>query len=175
VESLLGLLSLKPQSGYELKKLIEQSIGNFWSESFGQIYPTLKRMVANGLAEVSEDEGSGGRERKVYSLTDAGRARLRAWLTMPAAHQVPRNELLLKLFFGDGGDREDMRRLVETKRTELAADLKRYEAIEAQISAACVGFPGLPYWLMTVRYGKAEAVGLMAWCDECLRTFEEMR
>src|SRR5436305_15098553 len=80
VESLLGLLSMKPQSGYELKKLIEESIGNFWSESFGQIYPTLRRMVAAGLVEMMESQGVGRREKKVYRLTDAGSARQQEWL-----------------------------------------------------------------------------------------------
>jgi PadR family transcriptional regulator AphA len=174
-ESLLGLLSVKPQSGYELKKFIERSIGNFWNESFGQIYPTLKRMAAEGLAEVSEGEGSGGRERKVYSLTAAGRERLRDWLQMPATDQVPRNELLLKLFFGDFGDRERMCAHVVEKKAQLMADLRKYEAIEAATAAAYPEHPALPYWLMTLRYGKAEAKGLLLWCDESLQTFKEMR
>ncbi|MGH9601902.1 MAG: PadR family transcriptional regulator, partial [Terriglobales bacterium] len=42
--ALLGLLSLGPQSGYDLKKRMEQSIAHFWSESYGQIYPTLRRL-----------------------------------------------------------------------------------------------------------------------------------
>ncbi len=174
-DSLLGLLSLRPQTGYELKKMVEGSIGNFWSESFGQIYPALKRMVADGLAEVSDDEGTGGRERKVYRLTSTGHERLRAWLAMPAVEQVPRNELLLKLFFGDQADRSKLCALVEEKRARIAEDLVRFDGIEASISTAYPGHPGLPFWLMTVRYGKAEAHGLLAWCDECLQTFKEMR
>jgi len=175
VEALLGLLSGGPLSGYEIKKRIGESIGNFWSESFGQIYPTLKEMVAEGLAKVEDSQGTGGRERKRYRLTDAGRNRLREWLTLPAMDQVPRNELLLKLFFGNRAEQDNMKRLVETKKAELSANLKRFEAIEAGIAAGYAGHPGLPYWLMTVRYGKAEAVGLIAWCDECLGTFKEMQ
>lgn len=174
VETLLGMLSLKPMSGYELRGLISESIGNFWSESFGQIYPALKRMVAEGLVEV-EDAPSGGRERKVYSLTAAGRQRLEEWLGMPARDQVARNELLLKLFFGSGMKPEQVRALLVRKREELDADLKRYETIERELPRQHAGNPGLKFWLMTVRYGLAEARALQAWCDESLKSMEEER
>ena len=48
--ALLGILSMCPGSGYDIKKLMEQSTSNFWSESYGQIYPILKQLVAADLA-----------------------------------------------------------------------------------------------------------------------------
>ena len=172
-ESLLGLLTLGPLSGYQIRQLIEESIGNFWTESFGQIYPTLKRMAADGLVTVEESQ-DGKRVKKTYSLTGLGERHLREWLAMPVSVQVPRNELLLKLFFGDRAELEDVRRLVETRRELLADRLGRLRAIEQQISSVHAGHPGLPYWLMTVRYGVAETTALLGWCDECLKTFKEM-
>jgi len=170
VESLLGLLSMKPQSGYELKKLIEESIGNFWSESFGQIYPTLRRMVAAGLVEMMESQGVGRREKKVYRLTDAGSARLQEWLAQPAIDQIPRNELLLKLFFGDRAEPSAMKTLLEGKKVSLQSDVERYREIEARLSehGSYKGAAGLPFSLMTVRYGIAEKQALLVWCDESL-------
>ncbi len=172
-ESLLGLLSLGPLSGYEIRQLIDESIGNFWTESFGQIYPTLKRMAADGLVSV-EETPDGKRRKKTYSLTDPGRERLREWLAMPVSVQVPRNELLLKLFFGNRGERSEMQRLVETRRDLLTARLARLRAIEQQITADHAGHPALPFWLMTVRYGTAETTALLGWCKDCLTTFKEM-
>ena len=104
-EALLGMLSLCPMSGYELRKLIGESIGNFWAESYGQIYPTLKRLEKAELVRSAEGERAGS---KVYSLTEAGSARLREWLGVAPKRQVPRSDLLLKLFLwlpvsdGDG-------------------------------------------------------------------------
>ena len=49
--ALLGLLSLGPMSGYDIRQLIPRSIGYFWNESYGQIYPGLKRLAAAGLVE----------------------------------------------------------------------------------------------------------------------------
>src|ERR1700722_14027305 len=98
--ALLGLLTMKPMSGYDIKALIPQSIGNFWSESYGQIYPSLKRLAETGLVEKKTQRQKGKPDRHVYSLTEDGRARLRDWLKLPVVAEVPRHELLLKLFFG---------------------------------------------------------------------------
>ena len=73
-EALLGMLSLGPMSGYEIRQPIEESIGNFWRESFGQIYPTLKRLVA-GWAGGGGVEERGARvtgRRKVYRADGGG-------------------------------------------------------------------------------------------------------
>ena len=98
--ALLGLLSLGPMSGYDIRQLIPRSIGHFWSESYGQIYPGLKRLAAAGLVAKKTERKKGSPDRHVYSLTADGREQLRRWLKLPVAEEVPRNELLLKLFFG---------------------------------------------------------------------------
>jgi PadR family transcriptional regulator, regulatory protein AphA len=170
-EALLGLLSVAPMSGYEVRQMIAESIGNFWTESYGQIYPGLKKLVSDGLAEVKEERAEGRPAKKVYSLTERGQERLREWLGMPVERQVPRNELLLKMFFGDKAEYGVLRAQVEARRAVLAANLARYWAIEKRIH----GFedvPGKKFWLMTVRYGIAETQALIAWCDGCLKEME---
>src|SRR5580700_9952877 len=89
--ALLGLLSLGPMSGYDIRQLIQQSIGHFWSESYGQIYPGLKRLEAVGLVAKKTERKHGSPDRYVYSLTADGRDRLREWLKLPVAEEVPRN------------------------------------------------------------------------------------
>lgn len=170
-EALLGMLSLGPMSGYELRQRIEGSIGNFWSESFGQIYPALAKLRREGLVEVEEAGRTG---RKVYSLTPAGRDRLTGWLGVMPAVRRPRNEMLLKLFFGRNGFLEDARAQVEAERERFAADLKRYTEMEPEISRRRAKDPGLPFFLMTLRYGMAEARALMGWADETLRAMDEL-
>ncbi len=89
--ALLGLLSLKPMSGYELKKTIEQSTHHFWHEDFPQIYPMLKQLESEGLT-VSRNEHQEGRpERHIYTLTEHGWETLRQWLSLPPVLQVERN------------------------------------------------------------------------------------
>lgn len=101
IYSVLGFLANKPRTGYEIKKAIEQSVGFFWSESYGQIYPILKRLVDEGLAEHVEEMNVGGRQKKRYRITDQGIETLQNWIKETADYSGFRNELLLKLFFGN--------------------------------------------------------------------------
>src|ERR1700676_441136 len=97
---LLGILSIESnRSGYEIRKAIESSVGHFWGESYGQIYPTLQKLTRSGLV-IATDNPAGRKKRQEYSITDAGRACLREWLALPFRNDPPRNEFLLKLFFG---------------------------------------------------------------------------
>src|SRR2546430_12571660 len=74
--AILGVLSRRPMSGYDVKKLIERSIAHFWSESYGQIYPILNRLAAEGLAERRRGRPRGKPDRPVHLPTSQGRAEL---------------------------------------------------------------------------------------------------
>jgi DNA-binding PadR family transcriptional regulator len=163
-------------TGYEMRQMMEQSTANFWSESFGQIYPALKQMLAQGLVELHANaEGvKGAKDRKVYRITEAGRERLRAWLEVPARPQVNRNELLLKVFFGDLAEPGVIAAQVRMFRKRFEADLARYEATQHRIETMYPHHPAMPYWRMTVRYGMAEARTVMAWCDETLAELQRL-
>src|SRR6266511_5517972 len=75
----LGLLANRPLSGYDIKAIVDRSTRFFWAASYGQIYPELRRLEAEGLIE-GRDAPAGGRRRRVYELTSTGRAELEAWL-----------------------------------------------------------------------------------------------
>src|ERR1017187_5448402 len=98
--AILGMLALgKKQSGYDLKKAIATSTANFWSESYGNIYPTLRKLLEEGATqEDSENAPPSKRQKQLYSITEKGRRALRQWLRQPAAVRSEDNELLLKLF-----------------------------------------------------------------------------
>src|SRR5260221_4346141 len=77
--ALLGMLSIRPGSGYDIKKFMEQSTSNFWHESYGQIYPLLKQLVDEGLATSHTEKQEGKPERYIYTLTNKGLEELRQW------------------------------------------------------------------------------------------------
>src|SRR5690349_17022097 len=117
--ALLGLLADTPQNGYDLTKRFEQTLSEHaWNAGHSQIYPELKRMMADGLVEVV-DEGSRG--SKVYGVTDAGRAELRRWMFSPLGDTPPRNEFALRLFLMSSLDLADLRVLVERMSSESDA------------------------------------------------------
>lgn len=99
---MLGMLARMPQTGYTIKKWIENEYRYFWQEGFGQIYPTLKELTAEGLAVSSENTETGnGRGQIIYRITDAGRKELSAWLREKPEIEKLRYEILLKISFGE--------------------------------------------------------------------------
>jgi PadR family transcriptional regulator, regulatory protein AphA len=166
--AVLGMLSIAPMSGYDIKKLIENSVGYFWAESYGQIYPALKTLVAQKLVTKSARQAPGRRRRHVYRLTAAGRTKLRSWLAEESMPKAERNELLLKLFFGDAIDPRVTKRHIEQFRAQQRGLIGRYDAIGRELKAQHRGNPNLPYWLMTLRYGIRVRRALLNWSEETL-------
>jgi len=126
----LGLLSLGPRSGYDIKTVVDRSTRFFWAASYGQIYPELRRLEAEGLVE-GEDAPNGARGRRVYKLTDAGRQALQDWLLGSETTIEYRDESLLRLFFGDALPREQALELLEGRKRGHEQYLEVLRAIEA--------------------------------------------
>jgi DNA-binding PadR family transcriptional regulator len=90
---------LGPSTPYDLKQALESSIANFWMVPHTTFYAEPTRLANGGF--LSEDQEAGGRRRKVYSLTDAGREALERWRS--SAELTPpqlREEGVLKIFAG---------------------------------------------------------------------------
>jgi PadR family transcriptional regulator, regulatory protein AphA len=88
--ALLGLLEGAPMSGYDVSRFFATTPLAHFSSSSGAIYPALKRLEQRGLVMAALDTTTETRPRRVYSLTEAGRAALDAWLHQP----VTRDELV---------------------------------------------------------------------------------
>ena len=110
----LGLLAIRPRSGYDIKTVVDRSTRFFWAASYGQIYPELKRLEQDGLIE-GEDASNGARGRRVYTITKAGRDALREWLLGRNVTIELRDESLLRLFFADSLSREQALGLLEAR------------------------------------------------------------
>ncbi|MBW4644417.1 MAG: PadR family transcriptional regulator [Goleter apudmare HA4340-LM2] len=172
--AILGILSFGPHSGYDIKKKIETSTGNFWSESYGQIYPILKRFVAEGLATQSIKPQVGKPDRHIYMLTDKGLEELQHWLTEPVEPHVDRIEILLKLFFGQQMTVAENIRHVEQFQKLQQQLLQKYQAIAQEVKANEAENPNAPYWLITNSYKLHITQALIAWCEETLAKLNQM-
>jgi PadR family transcriptional regulator, regulatory protein AphA len=174
VYAVLGFLTRRPMSGYDIKKRIDASIRNFWNENYGQIYPVLKQLTELGWATRSDDASSGARPRHVYTITETGREALREWLDRPVDPPVYRYEYLLKLFFGSEVDPATSLRQIEEHRRRSAEDLEHYRRIESEIRALGGSHSAAPYWLMTVRSGIYQREADLRWCDETIEALREL-
>jgi PadR family transcriptional regulator AphA len=164
--ALLGVLSLAPMSGYDLKKTIEYSIGHFWKENYAQIYPMLKQLEQEGLAVSTTEKQEGRPDRHVYAITERGKQELKQWLAEPFEVQVERNELLLKLFFGSFAQVPTSIEHVQRYHDRQEQFLQVYEQTQVQLRSE--SNEQLPYWLIALSYGKHIAQALLAWSEETL-------
>ena len=99
--AILGLLSWRPMSGYDLKKIIAESMSFYWSGNNNQIYKTLVQLHTEGLVDIEVQQQENYPARKEYKISERGAAELRTWvLSAPELTQF-RNTFLIQLAWGD--------------------------------------------------------------------------
>jgi DNA-binding PadR family transcriptional regulator len=104
--AILGILDYREMHGYQLKRVLDEGISTFWPVNLAAIYPSLRKLEEEGLVEGRREPSAEGRpDRKVYTITDAGRSALAGWRRLPP-DGVPsvRNPLYLKLLFAHEED-----------------------------------------------------------------------
>jgi PadR family transcriptional regulator, regulatory protein AphA len=155
---ILGMLKLGVGTGYDVKKAIDTSTRFFWTASYGQIYPELKRLRKAGLVRAKE-EPRGRVKRTVYSLTPKGERALHEWLTDSenVIFEV-RDEGLLRLFFGDLLSQEEVLANLRMQQLLFEMVLARFRDIEVD---ARDGFAeeGQRFPYLALRYG----IDFMTW------------
>lgn len=97
---LLAILSIGPQTGYDIRQELERPEVFYWKESYGNIYPMLRRLEKDGLIS-RKDSYVKRKKRVVYQLNPRGTEALRNWLLQPASLSRFRVEILMKLRFGE--------------------------------------------------------------------------
>ncbi|HEX3045480.1 MAG TPA: PadR family transcriptional regulator [Bacillota bacterium] len=168
--AILGVLNLKPCSGYDIKKFCDQGIAYFWNENFGHIYPVLKQMEQEGLITKEVEENEGRPPRHVYSITPKGQAELTRWLLLPVEPAPARLELLLKLYFAKSIPREKTLEQLAQVREKHRKRLNQMRQMEQGFisNEAARNDEGYPYWLAILRYGIYDAEFRLKWLDETM-------
>ncbi|HLV54073.1 MAG TPA: PadR family transcriptional regulator [Actinotalea caeni] len=150
---ILGLLLIRPQSLYDLVKSFEAGVSLFYSASTGSIKRALDGLLDRGRIEVASTEG--GRGRKVYRVTDAGRDELEAWLTAEPTGDVETAALSRLYFLGllpAERRRAVLERLVDRVEAGLA-DLERLGEQVADLDVPADQRDLARYQLATLEYG----------------------
>lgn len=124
----LGLLAERPMSGYDIKKHVKTVLGAITSASYGTLYPTLHKLLADGDVDMQEVPQQGRPSKKVYYLTDQGRVDLKKWLHQPAVADQVKREFLLKLYLAKRLDDADIKPILAGRRMEAEMLLRTYEA-----------------------------------------------
>lgn len=137
--AILGLLALRPWSGYELSQQMRRNVGEFWPRAERGLYDEPKNLVAHGFASTSH-ESRGRRARTVYTITPAGRRALGAWLAERGSTRPQfESEAVLRIAFAEHGRAEDALATL----AELQDQVRELSRFAAEISRTYVEGRGL--------------------------------
>ena len=170
--AILGFLSYKPSTGYDLKKIFDHSVRHFWSADQSQIYRTLARLTEQGLAEVEIVEQTDRPDRKVYHLTPAGREAFQNWLSGPFPTQEARSASLIQVFFGGHLSDEQVLATFEEAAQIFRLILDRYNQVPTQIDEfiEMVASPRETFfWMQTLELGMKTMQVQLEWAENVIR------
>lgn len=174
--AILGLLTYKPMSGYDVKTFFEKSIEHFWPAQLSQIYRELGTLEKRGCVNSHVEPQEGRPDKKVYNITEEGREELLHWL-----HESPksllayaRDETCLRMFFGSRVEPGEMifqlKLLIREKQKTLQILGDIYESVKH------AGYPTEElYWQLTIRKGLLIAAAEVQWAHECIAELEDIR
>ncbi|MCT8333591.1 PadR family transcriptional regulator [Leptospira sp. 85282-16] len=164
--ALLGILSQCEMNGYEIRKYIESTISFFWSESFGQIYPTLAKLEEEGLIREWEKTESSGKKKKVYKVTRPGLETFRRWMDESPIQSNKRNELLFKVFFGRHMNSKLLTQQLEDEIKKQKEDLKSLKNFQKELDSDWEKHPDQEYWSLTLEYAEKQTKLNLDWIEK---------
>ena len=174
---LLGLLTIRKSSGYDLSKLFQESLSFFWVANQSQIYRELDKMEELGWVVSGKVEQDARPNKRVYGITKEGNQELVRWLKEENAADlaVVRNPLLMKLFFSGKVEKEhaisllmSYRKLCAEARAEIAAEVAGIGEVEETAAKPA-------YWLYATDYSIRQYDFQIKWIDETVARLENLK
>ncbi len=173
--AILGFLSFKPFSGYDLKKAFDNSVRHFWPANQSQIYRTLSQMSDEGLIEKEVIEREERLDMKIYSITKIGRTELHAWLATPLPEKDVREPFLIQVFFGGKLSDEELLNLLLHEKKTAEENLLTYDAVHQAATAqpGDINDPRAFYLsMLTLEYGVKSNRALLEWLNSAIKRIE---
>jgi len=133
--ALLGLLAVEPASGYDLKRAIDRSTYFIWNATGPQIYNTLHKLRDEGCITSRSLAQEGKPDKQIHTITASGRARLEDFMSAPIRASVTRDEVLLRIFFGNFAGKKVVKRELSSYLQRIRHERAFMEATEARINA----------------------------------------
>jgi PadR family transcriptional regulator, regulatory protein AphA len=165
---LLGMISLQPSTGYDLKRQFATTAMGVYQPSSGALYPALDRLERRGLLRCEElRPAAGGRLRRLYQLTDGGRQAHLAWLRDPVVPPTVAQDLGLHLLRFVTMAHVLPQDEVVAFLASLRAALDGFVASLEQ-AATATGIAPNPYAQLAVEHGLAVHRASLAWADQAI-------
>lgn len=164
--ALLGLLSLRSWTAYELTGQMRRALRWAWPRSEANLYAEIKRLVPAGLVDAVEED-VGKRTRTRYEITDAGRVAAREWLRSEPSTPRIELEVVLRVFLADLGEPEDLRRALAATRRHVTEQLDVLQPILEEYSGDGAPFPERAHLnILFMHHSTMQLEQLLDWCDD---------
>ena len=173
--AILGFLSFAPLTGYDLKKAFDRSVQHFWPANQSQIYRTLTELTEEGLVEKEVIEREERLDMKVYTITEAGRAELHAWLSSPLPEQDDREPFLIQVYFGGQLSDDELLNVMRQRLRSTQERLAVYEAVfqSVQKTPSKVDDPRAVFLsVLTLEAGYVNNQSIAAWLTSAIERIE---
>jgi DNA-binding PadR family transcriptional regulator len=177
---LLSLLAREPLSGYDLTAQLKKRFAPFWPISHTQIYPALAQLEEQGLARYHLVEQHAMRpDKKVYEMTEEGRAVLRQWVESPTPLATARDEFFLKAYSLWLADPERMKEMFREQIRLHEERLAIHEqALQEKLSAGISSPDGTDLSDLTTllfKYTMGYERNSITWCQSVLSYLEQCK
>lgn len=167
--ALLGLISRKPITGYDLAKEFDKELGNFWHAEHSQIYPELKKLTQEGLITFKVEIQGEKLEKKVYSITEEGERELLEWLRQDEPLQpTPKDIFRLRMFFAEKLTPEELLELIESQRMQHRKKLSKLSDSLCAYDGKCPGLSEDTFGdYLVLHHAVSREENFLRWLDFC--------
>jgi len=178
--AILGLLKYKPMTGYDLKKMFDESINNFWAASLSQIYRELGTLESKGYLNFIIQPQNDRPDKKIYSITETGKTAFKDWIeNFPQkVSKETRDEFTLRVFFGSNISKENLLKQLQLFKDDKQRSLEEIKNL-CEISLKYKDEMELFndevfYWKFVLRRACLTLDMLIHWADECIEDLKSM-
>lgn len=177
--TLLGLLNYASMTGYDLKKIFDDSINFFWSAQTSQIYRELKTLEEKGYIVSVVKPSDKGPSKRIYSITEQGLSYLKEWLTnVPdEIDEDNRNAFLSRVFLSSNVGFEKLFFQLQERLKKYKRDYENLKSVENKLGEYLQMFDRedeVYYWKIALSRGFHDVESHIYWAEESLDYIREI-
>jgi PadR family transcriptional regulator, regulatory protein AphA len=171
--AILGFLNMRPFSGYDLWKLFNGSVNNYWAATHTQIYRSLSELDREGMVEIELIHQEINPDKKVYHLKQSGKTELQNWLKTPLGLTPVRDKFLVQFSFSESLDDKDIIRNIESYIEKIDKKLVNIKSGHFSDHLKYAHSAREKFlWEKTLEHGIISYENELAWLRICLREFK---
>lgn len=170
--ALLGFLNYAPMTGYDIKKIMDDSVNFFWVAQTSQIYRELKALEEKGYINSKVKPSEKGPDKHMYYITESGIAQLKNWLTEAHTDENMRNEFMIWLLFSSLISRDELYFQIRKKLKEYQKEYQMLKSVDSRIQEYAKMFGKEDetfYWKIVLKRGLYDVEAKIRWAEDILK------